>query len=421
MADEKKPEEAESEGKVAADAKEPESPTPAKNAEAKVEAKSDEPVKAAWGEPLAKIDRAWTKLEARLAAAVLIAEIAALVFWISIRALSSTGKAGSGQLFRQLLCAVVIGGITWRFARKHEKAQYIGTAGVIGGYVLGSFWGDAGTTYFSNLFAWLQNSSILVFFGGVSDLAKRFTLWLALLGASLATAQGKHINVDVVMRFLSPKVRVPVAVVGWVAAAIVSLSAAWGFLDFVAVEEMKAPITMACPGDEAKRCPTPPGSKIDVVSARFGRDLFLTGRQISLDLKSFPKVISGTPYNQYLKPHEWNEWLRDGNWSPRFKPEDVKALELPENGDIEWRNPSVTAIPGSVDQVSKMLVPMFDLIFAFGLFIVGIRFLLRSLLAISGQIKVDPNAAHGDDDLAHAHDDSAEAAAVDAAAQRSHT
>ena len=39
--------------------------------------------------------------------------------------------------------------------------------------------------------------------------SKRFTLWLALLGASVATAQGKHINVDVVMRFLSPRARVP--------------------------------------------------------------------------------------------------------------------------------------------------------------------------------------------------------------------
>jgi hypothetical protein len=214
---------------------------------------------------------------------------------------------------------------------------------------------------------------------------------------------------------------VPIAVIGWIAAAIVSISASWGFFDFVAVEEMKAPTTMACPGDEAKRCTTPPGSKVDVVTARFGRDMFLTGRQISLDLKSLPKVIGGTPYNQYLKPHEWNEWLRDGGWSPRFKPEDVKQLELPEDGSIEWRNPSVTAIPGSVDQVAKMLVPMFDLIFAFGLLIVGIRFLLRSLLAFSGQIKVDPNAAHGDDDLAHAHDSSPQADAVDAAASESHS
>ena len=414
MADEKKPEETEAAEANEAGANEPETPDAP-------DAKATSDAPAAWGEPIAKLDRAWTKLEARLAAGVLIAEIAALVFWISIRALSTSGKAGSGQLFRQLLCAAVIGGVTWRLVRKHPRNQAITTGGVVLGAVVGSVWGDAGTAYFSNLFAWLQNASILVYFGGVSDLAKRFTLWLALLGASLATAQGKHINVDVVMRFLSPKMRVPVAVIGWVAAAAVALSASWGFFDFVAVEEMKAPTTMPCPGDESARCTTSMGSKVDVVTTRFGRDFFLTGRQISLDLKSFPKVLAGTPYNKYLTPAEWNAWLKGGGWSPRFNPEDVKLLELPEDGSIDYRNPSVTAIPGSVDQVAKMLVPMFDLVFAFGLFVVGVRFLVRSLLAISGHIKVDPNAAHGDDDLAHAHDSSSQAAAVDAAAEESHS
>jgi len=40
----------------------------------------------------------------------------------------------------------------------------------------------------------------------------RLTLWLALLGGSIATAKGKHINIDVVMRFLTPRMRIPVAV-----------------------------------------------------------------------------------------------------------------------------------------------------------------------------------------------------------------
>lgn len=420
MADEKKPEETE-----ATEAQGPDSePDSEKPSEPPAPEKPEALARAAWAEPIAKLDRGWTQLEARLAGAVLALEIAALVFWISIRALSSSGKAGSGQLFRQLLCAAVVGAITWRFARKHEKHQWIGTGGVVAGAILGSFWGDAGTTYFSNVFAWLQNSSFLVYFGGVSDLAKRFTLWLALLGASLATSQGKHINVDVVMRFLSPKMRVPVAVIGWVASAIVAISASWGFFDYVAVEEMKAPTSVACPDgparEETKRCTATMGSKVDVVTARFGRDVFLAGRQISLDFKSLPKVLGGTKYNQWLTPREWNEWLRDGGWSPRFKPEDVKLLELPEDGSIEFRNPSVTAIPGSVDQVSRMLVPVFDLIFAFGLFIVGIRFLVRSLLAISGHIRIDPNAAHGDDELAHLHDSSAQADVVDTAAQETH-
>lgn len=420
MADKKKPEKTE-DAKVAEPEAKAEAKDPKPEPKAEPKPKEVEQGKAAWGAPIAKLDRAWTTLEARLCAGVLVAEIATLVFWISIRALSATGRGGPGQLFRQLVTAIIFGLIAHRFTKKHPRNQIIATAAVIGGLVIGSFWGDAGTAYFSNLFAWLQNSSILVFFGGVSDLAKRFTLWLALLGASLATAQGKHINVDVVMRFLSPKARVPVAVTGWLAAALVSITASWGFFDYVAVEELRAPATIACPADATKRCPAPMGSKVTAVSDAFGRNMFLTGRQISLDLKSLPKVLTGTPYNKWLTPKEWNEWLRDGGWTPRFKAEDVKAFELPEDGTVEWRNPSVTAIPGGTEQIAKLLVPLVNLVFAFGLFIIGIRFILRSLLAISGWIKVDPNAAHGDDDLAERHDHSAQAVAVDHAAEEGHS
>ena len=102
--------------------------------------------------------------------------------------------------------------------------------------------------YFGNLLAWLQNASFLVFFGGASDIAKRLTLWLALLGASVATGQGKHINVDVVMRFLTPRARVPVAVLGWMVAAVVCFAGVWGFFDHVAVVDYSAPVTRPVPG-----------------------------------------------------------------------------------------------------------------------------------------------------------------------------
>lgn len=359
--------------------------------------------KAAWGAPLAKLDRVWTTLESRLCAGVLVAEVLTLVFWIGIRALSATGRAGPGMIFRALLTAVVFGVVAHKATKKHERHEIITTAAALTGLVVGTRWGDAGTAYFSNLFAWLQNASILVFFGGVSELAKRFTLWLALLGASLATAQGKHINVDVVMRFLSPKARVPVAVLGWLAAAVVSISASWGFFDYVCVEELRAPPTIACPGDASKRCPAPPGSKIDKVLASSSRNIFLAGRQLSLDLRSLPKVMTGTPYGKSMTPKEWNEWLRGGAWDGHFKTEDWKSFELPEDGSIEFRNPSVTAIPGGTEAIAKLLVPLLNLVFAFGLFVIGIRFILRSLLAISGWVKVDPAAAHGDEELAHAH------------------
>lgn len=364
----------------------------------------DGPRKAAWGAPLARLDGAWRTLESRLCAGVLALEVLTLVFWISIRALSTTGEAGPGKVFRALLTALVLGTIGHFASKKHARRELITTAAVLAGLVLGSRWGDAGVAYFSNVFAWLQNSSILVFFGGVSELAKRLTLWLALLGASLATAQGKHINVDVVMRFLSRRGRIAVAVVGWVAAAVVSLTASWGFFDYVAVEEMRAAPTVACADDPTKRCPAPPGSKIEKVLESGRRNAFLAGRQLSLDLRSFPKVMTGTPYNKWMTPKDWNEWLRGGGWERHFDAADVKLFELPEDGSIEFRNPSVTAIPGGTEPIPKLLVPMLNLVFAFGLFVIGLRFLLRALLALAGWIDVDPTAAHGDDELAHTND-----------------
>jgi TRAP-type C4-dicarboxylate transport system permease small subunit len=374
--------------------------------------------KKAWGAPLDKIDRAWSKLDARLCAFVLLADILTLVFWVSIKALSSTGKAGPGFLFRTMLSAVVVGGIAHLVTKNRVKYHELLTAAFVAiGVLIGTAWGDFGVQYFGNLLGWLQNASILVFFGGASEMAKRFTLWLALLGASVATAQGKHINVDVVMRFLSPRARVPVAVLGWVAAAIVCFAGVWGFFDHLAVEEYRAPTSVACPGappDAAKSCPATAGSKIAVVMHDTGRDFFLAGRQLSLDLRTFPKVLAGTPYQQTLNAKDWNEWLRDGGWEKHFPAEGVKLMELPADS-TDFRTPAVTSMPGGTEPILKLLVREVNFVFAFGLLVIGLRFILRSLLAIAGWVNVDPNAAHGDEELAHAHDHSAQADAVEAA------
>jgi hypothetical protein len=281
--------------------------------------------------------------------------------------------------------------------------------------VLGSQFGDKGVEYFSNLLSWRQNASFLVFFGGASAVAKRLTLWLALLGASVATGQGKHINVDVVMRFLSPRARVPVAVLGWVVAAVVCFVGVWGFFDHVAVVDYRATTTVPCAADATKDCPAPPMSKIERVLGDTRRDIFLSGRQISLDLRTLPKVLAGKPYGKWLTPHEWNEWVRDGGWEKHFKPEDVKAMEMPEDDPEAFRTPAVTSIPGQSERVYQLLVRECNFVFAFGLLVISLRFILRSLLAIGGWVKVDPNAAHGDEDLAHIHDPSEQALAVDEA------
>jgi hypothetical protein len=56
-------------------------------------------------------------------------------------------------------------------------------------------------------------------------------------------------------------------------------------------------------------------------------------------------------------------------------------------------------VPGGTDRIEQLLAPLLNLVFPFGLFIVALRFLLRSILAITGWVKVDPDAAHGDAEL----------------------
>jgi TRAP-type C4-dicarboxylate transport system permease small subunit len=361
------------------------------------EAPAGKGAKAAWAAPLDRLDRAWTRLDARLCAFVLLSEVVTLVFWISIKSLSMTGKGGPGQVWRSLFSALVLGLVAWRVTKKRmgdgTERQAVTTVATILGFIAGRHWGDAGAEYFANVQAWLQNASILVFFGGVAEIAKRLTLWLALLGASVATGQGKHINVDIVMRFLGPRARVPVAVLGWLTAAIVSATAAWGFFDNIAVEDFRV---------RADRGVTA-SQKIDAVLKDTDRNLFLARRQLSLDVRSLPKVIGGTPYAKWMTASEWNAWLRGGGWEQHFAAEDVKALELPEDG-ATFRNPAVTAVPGGTEVVTKLLVPLLNMVFPFGLLVIAIRFLLRSILAVTGWVKVDPDAAHSDDELVHAHE-----------------
>lgn len=357
--------------------------------------------RAAWAAPLHRFDRGWTRFEARLCAGVLIAEILSLVFWISMSALAQTGNDGPGRVFRCLVGAVVVGYVVHRLSKDHFRHEAMTATGAAIGLLLGMLLGDFGTTYFGNLLGWMQNASILTFFGGVSELAKRLTLWLALLGASVATAQGKHINVDVVMRLLGPRGRVPVAILGWLAAAVVCLAGVWGFFDHVAVEDYHAPTSTPCAGEAPKLCPAPPSSKVAFVWQHTGEDLFLASRQLSLDLRTLPKVLSGTPYGSTLTPHEWNEWVRGGGWENHFAAEAVKGMLLPEDS-TDFRTPAVTAVPGGYERIFKILVRELNLVFAFGLLMIGLRFVLRSILAVTGWVKVDPDAAHSDEDL-HAH------------------
>ncbi len=365
---------------------------------------------AGWVQPLVKFDAWWTKWEARFVVGVLGAEIVALVTWVGLKGMSAEYQTNqtdpdapvdvSGIIFRGVLGALVLG-VGAYFAlrdkdpkkRKTDIRYQVGvTVAVILGLVCSRFWANAGTAYFSNFLNWLQSASTLTLLGGLRGLATRLTLWLALLGGSLATAQGKHINVDVVMRFLTPKMRLPVALIGWIAAAVVCLSGAWGFVDHLAIAEYKLPMDISSSERAGK------------VQHEFSRDMFLLRQQMKLDLHSLPKVIVGSKYKDYLKAPEWNAWMEGGAWNDYFAADDVKAQLMDEKDASLTRLPLVN-IPGTGENTNGLLVRDIDFVFPFGLFMIALRFLLRCVLAIGGAVRVDPDAAHGDVNVAHAHEE----------------
>ena len=108
-------------------------------------------------------------------------------------------------------------------------------------------WRDVGVAWFANLFGWLQDGSTLTLMGGLRGVATRLTLWLALLGGSLATASGRHVTIDVVSRSLGAKVRLPLLLLGGLLSAGVCFSAAYGYADFIATDAFDAKGSLAGP------------------------------------------------------------------------------------------------------------------------------------------------------------------------------
>ncbi len=380
--------------------------------------------KRAWGTPLARLDAKWTALEALLASVVLLSEIFALCAWISLKGLSAEYQVASqgeknvsGLVFRGLVGAIVLGLVALRAtaprvaptdpARQAAvvRQNVVVTIAVALGLACGRLWANGGVEYFENFLNWMQSASLLMLIGGLRGVATRLTLWLALLGASLATANGKHINIDVVMRFLTPKMRVPVAVTGWIAAAVMCTAGAWGFFDHIAIALFHVRPFEACTdtggaggtgAPASKLCPTPAAEKVSHVLHDMGTDWFVIRRQLSLDLRSFPRVVVGTKYNGYLTGAEWNTWVSDGDWGAHFPAEQVAGLLAPADRPGDFHIPAVS-IPGG-QEVRGLLIKDADLIFPFGLLMIALRFILRSLLAVSGHVEVDPDSAHKEED-----------------------
>jgi hypothetical protein len=360
---------------------------------------------ARWAEPIAGFERRWTWLESRLLTFVLIWQLVALVAWVLLSGISSPPSAGdaSGTAFRSAFAALLLGVFGWVGSRKLPLTQrrILTISGIVLGVLIGLVLRPAPSatsgvrfavnralgldrldaavvSYFSNLRSWLQDGSTLTLMGGLRGLATRLTLWLALLGASLATAAGKHIHIDVIFRFLPKRLRVPAAIINFCAAAAVCFAGVWGFFDHIAIESFEAK------ADDAA------GAKIGRVAHHMGRHFFLARKQIGLDLRTLPHVLAGDRYDQWMTPQAWNAWVKDAGFEGSFTADEVKTILVPE--DSSPHPPLVISPDGAATR--GILVHDLNLVFPFGLLVIGLRFLLRALLTLSGHIPVDPDAAH---------------------------
>lgn len=362
-------------------------------AEPRTEPDPRAPLPSPWGEPIARFERKWTRFESRLITYVLVAQILVLVAWVFLAGLSariSTGTEGgnaAGTVFRAVVGAIALGlGAHFALKRTSHKDSRTGIAlrlaAIAVGIAIAPLWRPVGVDYFDNVKGWLQEGSTLTLMGGLRGLATRLTLWLALLGASLATAAGKHIHIDVILRFLPKRLRLAASITNFLAAALVCFAGVWGFFDHIAIESYGAK------ADDSARV------KIAHASSEFSEHAFLTRKQLGLDLRSIPHVIKGDRYDRWMTAAEWNAWVKGAGFEEHFSADEVERILVAEEPDARHA-PLVIAPDGKTTR--GMLVHDLSLVFPFGLLAIGLRFLLRALLALSGHLSLDPDAAHKDE------------------------
>ena len=360
---------------------------------------------AAWGAPFARFEAGWTWFESRLITGVLLAQLAALVSWVLLNGLSESVSQSAGVVFRAVVLAVAFGLGTWFGFRTMvlERRRALTLVAVAFGLCLAPAWREAvlaaakpgasatvlglahfdkaSAGYFDNVKGWLQEGSTLTLMGGLRGLGTRLTLWLALLGGSLATASGKHIHIDVVFRFLPKKLRVPSAIVNYVAAAAVCVFGAWGFFDHIAIESY------------GSRADDKAGAKIANAAHEISDHFFYTRKQLGLDLRSLPRVLGGARYDQWMSAPAWNAWVDNAGFEGRFTPDEVKTIKVPDDNGAHV--PVVLSPRG--DNTRGLLNETLGLVFPFGLFAIALRFLLRAVMTLSGHLSADPNEAHKED------------------------
>ena len=338
-----------------------------------------DPEKPRWGRALARFDAGFTRWETWLCTAVLALEIVALGLWVMLKGLSTSPHAASaaGFVLRGLLGAVVLGGVAyWALNRRRPVlARVLSVVGVLAGLASARLWGELGVVWSSNLLNWFQQASTLTLLGGLRGVGTRLTLLLALVGGSLATASGKHVSIDLVTRVVRPRLRVPLVVAGWLGAALICASAAWGFFDHIAIEDFGTPA-------EAR-----PTQKIAQVGRGISEQLFIGRKQLALDVRTLPHVLRGERYADWLKGREWNAWLDQAGFTERYGAEQKRKLEVPEGATLS----PIVIVPDRGEARGE-LIKLTNLVFPIGLALLALRFVLLALLVLAGQRTVDPEA-----------------------------
>ena len=366
---------------------------PEATGDAKASAPAAHPPGAAWANGFVRVERALTWFESRLLFVALMALVLSLVFWISLRGMASpvTSQSSAGIVFRMFVGAAVLGGIArlvaqWGLKLDETKSAFATVGGIIVGVASASAWRAVGIARFDAILNWLQEGSALTLVGGLRGLSSRLTIVVALVGAALAAARSKHINIDVVLRFMRPSWRVPVHVLGAVATAAVCFISSYGFLDYISIQGF------------SQRSEASMSEKVAGIRTISATHRFVFYKQLGLDLRTMPDVVfSGVRWDapNRMNGRQWNTWLVESGFAEQFKAEELESMKAPPSMENEPRVPIVT-LPG--ESAKGALEHDLNLIWSLGLFWIGVRVVLRALLVIAGHASVEPDADEPDED-----------------------
>jgi C4-dicarboxylate transporter, DctM subunit len=342
----------------------------------------------AWSAPVARVDDFLTRIERNLLLVAVGLEVLALSVWVLLRAM--VARPGDSAIALRVALLTGLGALViWLLARKQVARKQIGLGGFALSFILAFATRNHFSSYFENILTWMENASVLLMIGGLRGVATRLTLWVALLGASTATGKGKHITIDIALRYAPVKARMPMALMAWLVTCVVCFAGTWGFIDHIAVAEYSSEKDV------------PASKKVSAIVTGVGNDWFLARKQAALDFKTLPHVARGEAYNKWFMPQEWNAWVQNAGFEAHYPADEV--LKIKANPDAtEPRQPTIE-VPGNSERVANLLSRSTNLIVPFGLLMIGLRFVLRLLLAIAGRVSLDPDSAHAPDDEEGAH------------------